>query len=109
REANKFLSDVWHSLDCLWIPGPEDNVRRAQHKASQLKLAEALGFEIPPTLITNSPQQFLQFYCRHNGHIVSKAHYYAFMLPEGETSPERLYQILTRVVSNRDVGYARAV
>jgi hypothetical protein len=109
REAKKFLSDVWHSLDCLWIPGPDDNVLKAQHKAAQLKLAESLGFEIPPTLITNNPQQLLQFYSQHNGRIVSKAHYYAFMLPEGETSPERLYHILTSVVSNREVGYAHAV
>ena len=47
-------------------------IRQAEFKATQLKLAGALGFELPPTLFTNSPEEFLEFYRRHNGNIVSK-------------------------------------
>jgi hypothetical protein len=72
KETMEFLRDVWHTLDCLWVPATSSTVQRARYKASQLKLASALGFEIPPTLITNTPQDFLEFYRQHNGTIVSK-------------------------------------
>ena len=54
------------------MPGARATVLRAEQKARQLALAVELGFEIPPTLITNSPEEFLAFYREHDGRIVSK-------------------------------------
>jgi hypothetical protein len=72
EESKTCLNDVWNALDCPFLPATPSVIRRAELKASQLKAAAALGFELPPTLFTNSPEEFLEFYRQHNGNIVSK-------------------------------------
>jgi hypothetical protein len=104
EECETFVLDVWNSLDCLWIPAPVNVFRRAQFKASQLKVASSVGFELPPTLFTNSPEEFLEFYCKHNGNIVSKLAGDSFFKTVGPP-----FYRYTEVVSKRDVGYANAV
>jgi glutathione synthase/RimK-type ligase-like ATP-grasp enzyme len=47
-------------------------MRKAQEKIHQLTLAQALGFEVPDTLVTNDPDEFIDFYNRHDGNIISK-------------------------------------
>jgi len=79
-------------------------IRQAQLKAAQLGIAGALGFELPPTLFTNSPEEFLQFYRQHNGNIVSKLAGFSFFDTVGAT-----FTRYTEVVSPRDVSYARSV
>jgi len=103
-ECKTFVSDVWNSLDCLWLPGHPSEMRQAQLKASQLKVAAALGFELPPTLFTNSPEEFLEFYRQHNGNIVNKLVGTSFHRFAGN-----IFCRYTEVVSNRDVGYAHSV
>jgi hypothetical protein len=104
EECKTFMNDVWHSLDCLCVPALPNVLRRAEFKASQLKVAGELGFELPPTLFTNSPEEFLEFYRRHNGNIVSKLASKAFYSVTGAT-----FNRYTQVVSKRDVGYAGLV
>jgi hypothetical protein len=104
EESRCFLHDAWHSLDCPWIPAPHFVVQRAQLKATQLRVAGELGFELPPTLVSNSPDDFLDFYREHNGQIVSKQAGFA-LIRHGIGQ----YVRYTDVVSRRDVGYAHAV
>jgi glutathione synthase/RimK-type ligase-like ATP-grasp enzyme len=103
-ESTTFLQDIWNSLDCLWVPAPHSVFLRAQFKASQLKVAGDLGFELPPTLFTNSPADFLDFYRQHNGNIVSKLAGFSFHRLLGNT-----FSRYTEVISKRDVGYAHTV
>ena len=103
-ECYTLVNDVWNSLDCLWVPGRHVVIQRAEFKASQLKVAGELGFELPPTLFTNSPADFLEFYRQHSGHIVSKSAGYS-----SYTAVGRSFCRYTEVVSKRDVGYAHAV
>lgn len=103
-DCRNFLYDLCDALPCLWVPGSPTVVSRTQHKVAQLQLASALGFEVPPTLITNCPADFLEFYRQHNGHIVSKtAVVSAFQLLDSTLSR------YTEVVSKRDVGYAHSI
>ncbi len=104
EECKTFLNDAWNSLDCLWLPASPSVIRRAELKAFQLKIAGALGFELPPTLFTNSPQDFLDFYRQHNGHIVCKLAGTSFFHLAGTA-----FNRYTQVVSKRDVGYVRGV
>ncbi|MDJ0620554.1 MAG: hypothetical protein QNJ63_28105 [Calothrix sp. MO_192.B10] len=99
-ECQDVLDDVWNSLDCLFLPAPRAVIKRAQMKASQLKIAGALGFELPPTLITNSPEDLLEFYRQHNGQIISKLAGFSFFRKVG--TPFCRY---TEVVSKQDIGY----
>lgn len=106
-ECQNFVDDVWSSLkEKLWIPGPVAVVRQVQLKASHLTVAGALGFELPPTLITNSPEDFLEFYRQHNGHVVSKLAGFSFSRTRSVGASFCRY---TEVVTKRDTGYAHAV
>jgi hypothetical protein len=103
-ECQTIVQDIWNSLGHLFVPASPAVVKRAQFKASQLKVAGALGFELPPTLISNSPADFLEFYRQHNGHLITKLAGVALFNTPG--SPCARY---TEIVSKRDVGYARAL
>lgn len=104
EECRNFLQDVWNAVGALWVPACPPVLRRAELKASQLQLASAVGFEIPPTLFTNDPDEVLAFHQEHNGNIISKL---------AETTFPRLaltrFCRYTEVVTRRDLGYLRAV
>jgi glutathione synthase/RimK-type ligase-like ATP-grasp enzyme len=108
-EASQFIDTVWRSLDCQWIPAHKAVVLRAQHKASQLQLAQSLGFEIPPTLITNSPAEFREFYRRQGGRIISKVFHRNVLLREDDPAEPAAFQCMTHIVSNREVGYGSSI
>lgn len=60
REITAFLDGIWNSMDCTWINHPLAN-KAAGEKITQLKVAQALGFTIPKTVITNDPQVAREF------------------------------------------------
>jgi hypothetical protein len=105
EDCKTFVQDLWNALPCRWLPGRPAAIQRAQLKASQLRLAAELGLELPPTLVTNSREEFLEFYGQHNGNIVSKLTGPAFDRTVGGDTFCRY----TEVVSRRDVGYAASL
>lgn len=109
RESGEFIDDVWRSLDCTWFPAHKDVVLRAQHKASQLARAQAIGFEVPPTLITNNPAEFLAFRRRYSGPIISKVFHNSIQYPANDPAEPHAFTCMTNVVSNRDLGYISAI
>lgn len=72
EECANLFDTLWEELPCRWVPATYSVIRRASRQPLQLKLASALGLELPPTLITNDPEEFLEFYSKHGGNIVSK-------------------------------------
>lgn len=104
RESRFFMEDVWRVLDCLWVPGSADRLQYAEHKATQLRVAAELDFEIPPTLITNSPKEFVGFYRAHSGRIIGKA----FQRAVVEYGAGYAFAG-TEAVSPRDLGHAHSV
>ena len=104
QECNMFVQDLWSSLDCAWLPSAPHTVRHAEQKASQLKVAGELGFELPPTLITNSPDELLAFYREHNGRVISKQASKAFFHTVGQTLIR-----YTELVTTRDIAHAGSV
>jgi hypothetical protein len=104
-DCDLFLRDLWNSIDCLTVPAPWAVYRRADFKASQLTQAVQVGLEIPDTLITNDPAEFLEFYRKHDGHIISKLASPVFNRDYLDGIGVRY----TEVVSNRDVGYFKSV
>lgn len=52
-------------LDCEWINYPK-RALEFSNKAIQLWAVKKAGFNIPPTLISNSPHQIRNFYKQHN-------------------------------------------
>jgi len=104
EECKVFMNDAWNTIDCMWLPAPLPQIRRAELKASQLKVAGSLGFELPPTVFTNSPEEFLEFYLKHNGNIISKVASAAFYRFTGTA-----FNRYTQVVSKRDIAYSRSI
>jgi hypothetical protein len=104
EECKTVLNDVWHALSCRIVPAHPSVLRRAELKAAQLAVAGELGFELPPTLVTNNPSDFLNFFREHDGKIISKLPSSMLYQHTGST-----FNRYTQVVSTRDVGYAQAV
>lgn len=72
-ECKAFIDGLWLALsDLKWV-SPIDNIRRWQHKIPQLRLAQDMGFTIPQSLITTSPDSFMQFWNECHGQVIFKA------------------------------------
>jgi hypothetical protein len=95
ESCSRFLADLWECLDCLWLPNrpvverdalvfgePPDarsifqplgwRAPSCYNKLHQLAVAGRLGFTVPRTLVTNSPERFLRFYEECRGQVISK-------------------------------------
>lgn len=55
-EWNSFLKSLYMRLDCMWFSSPT-NIMLAEDKPRQLLLAKKIGFDIPESIITNSPEE----------------------------------------------------
>lgn len=71
-ECAAFLDDLWASLDCRVVPAPAPLGPVGPGKLTQLAAAAQAGFEVPDTLVTTDPDEFLDFRARHGGRVVTK-------------------------------------
>lgn len=55
-EWSAVLRSVWNELEGRWLNSPFA-ILRAEDKPRQLKLAAALGFRVPDTIVTNDPAE----------------------------------------------------
>lgn len=100
-ECATFAADVWDQLDCRAVPAPRTITCRAARKILQLIQANRSGFEVPPTLVTTDPEEFLDFYHAYDGKIVTKV--------IGQLSAHHMdedFGRFTELVGTRDVGFA---
>lgn len=104
QECRTVVQDIWDALTCPWLPGKPTAIHRAQFKLSQLRLAAELGFELPPTLVTTSREEFLEFYGAHNGNVITKHAGYAL-----DHAVQSRFVNYTELVSKRDVCYASSI
>jgi hypothetical protein len=101
HECRLFAADLWNSLRCRAVPARPDVTQAAAHKVSGLLVAGELGFEIPPTLVTTDPDELLDFYCAHDGRIVTKVIEQVSLLHD-----DAGFFRLTEPVSARDIANA---
>ncbi len=71
EESRRVVIGMLAALDVSTLDRLE-SVRRAEHKPLQLKLARALGLEVPRTLTTNDPQAVRAFAASCPGGVVTK-------------------------------------
>ncbi len=110
-ESSDFLDDL-AGLDLVpQLPGPRDAVRLASRKARQLARAAALGFEIPPTTITNDPDELLDFAADHGAlRLVSKqAGFTELAVPAGAVDNVDAWVRYTERITPRDLAHAEAL
>ena len=60
------------NLACEWISNPDATIESSD-RIKQLSAAKTIGFDIPPTLITNDSNTAKGFYSLHDGNVVLKA------------------------------------
>jgi glutathione synthase/RimK-type ligase-like ATP-grasp enzyme len=85
-ETTTFFNGLYQSLDAFWINDPFRDAAAA-HKPWQLALAQAVGLDIPPTLMTNDPVSARQFWLKHQGDVIFKQF---LALPESWRETRRL-------------------
>jgi glutathione synthase/RimK-type ligase-like ATP-grasp enzyme len=102
-ESAAFSSDIWDNLGCRAVPATDTVRRLAAGKVRQLVEAGRAGFELPPTLITTDPDELLDFYCAHDGNVITKV----IEQPWAHSGDHGFFRY-TQHVSTREVGYAMA-
>ncbi|MEO0420959.1 MAG: MvdC/MvdD family ATP grasp protein [Pseudomonadota bacterium] len=60
-EVEHILMGLLYSLDCFWMSHPRA-LRAAGWKGEQLLRAASMGFQVPPSLITNQPSAVREFH-----------------------------------------------
>lgn len=70
-ESVVVLQSLYRLLGCKWLNHPLD-IAAAESKPYQLVLAREIGFNIPRTLITTSPNELLCFYELCNSRVIVK-------------------------------------
>lgn len=83
-ETAAFVNWLWKSLDCFWMSRPH-KIRIAESKIDQLRIAPKLGFNIPKTLITNNPDDVVDFYRECSGNIINKTLIKGMIEQDGKT------------------------
>src|SRR5205807_3743931 len=73
EEAQRALDGLMTALEVTWINHPQSHAR-ANSKPAQLCVAHQVGLEIPPTVLTNDPNEVEAFVARSLGDTVFKAH-----------------------------------
>ncbi|MBA2731505.1 MAG: alpha-L-glutamate ligase [Acidobacteria bacterium] len=64
NEIHEAISGLWLALDAFWMNDPTRD-EKASHKPYQLKIAQAVGLEIPVTCITSDPDEARAFVQEH--------------------------------------------
>jgi hypothetical protein len=70
-EAATAFQGLYQALDAFWINEPARDAV-AGHKAYQLALAQQIGLDIPPTLMTNHIEEARAFWRQHEGEVIYK-------------------------------------
>jgi len=71
-EAEEVLRQLWSQLSAVFVPGSWEVILQGQRKLHQLALASALGFEIPPSIVTSDPGALLAFLREHEFRCITK-------------------------------------
>ncbi|MEU6332768.1 ATP-grasp ribosomal peptide maturase [Streptomyces sp. NPDC047049] len=102
-QARAGLGGVLSALECRWVNHPTA-LARAEFKPVQLAAARACGLTIPPTLITNRPDDVRAFAAGLADDIVCKPVASPVLIEDGQ-----LKSVYTRIVSAADLDDLRGI
>ncbi|MEV6128111.1 ATP-grasp ribosomal peptide maturase [Streptomyces violaceusniger] len=102
-QARAGLGGVLSALECRWVNHPTA-MARAEYKPVQLAAARACGLIIPPTLITNRPEDVRAFADETGGQIVCKPVASPVLIENG-----RLKSVYTRRLRPEDLADLRGI
>jgi glutathione synthase/RimK-type ligase-like ATP-grasp enzyme len=70
-ECSALVNGIYENSDALWVSNPH-NLRRADLKLLQLRLARQLGFRVPEYTVTNGPERARSFLAEHPDGVIVK-------------------------------------
>ena len=71
-ESEQALFGLLYGLDCYWVSHPK-YLRAAMWKGEQLQRATQMGFSIPASIVSNSPEKVREFKENIHGEMIFKA------------------------------------
>jgi ATP-grasp ribosomal peptide maturase len=102
-QARAGLGGVLSALECRWVNHPT-SMARAEYKPVQLAAARACGLRIPPTLITNCPNDVRAFALEHGSRIVYKPVASPVLIEDGQ-----LKSVYTQRLTRTDLNDLRGI
>ncbi|GHJ39168.1 ATP-grasp ribosomal peptide maturase [Streptomyces sp. TS71-3] len=102
-QARAGLGGVLSALDCRWVNHPAA-MARAEYKPVQLAAARSCGLRIPPTLITNRPDDIRAFTADTGGDVVCKPVASPVLIEDGQ-----LKSVYTQRLSLSDLDDLRGI
>jgi hypothetical protein len=124
RPAASGVSDEaeaeWMTQECLhairgmyefvpfqrWVSHPS-SIHRASAKIWQLRVADDLGFQIPPYLLTSSPAEALDFLGAHDRRVVAKSLAQPFVVYPTRNEVAVMYTRRIDDINDEDLSYIR--
>jgi glutathione synthase/RimK-type ligase-like ATP-grasp enzyme len=95
-EAQRAIDALMTTTTALWINHPQCHAR-ANSKPAQLFTAMLVGLQVPPTLISNDPQQVREFIDNTGGDTIYKAHSQTMDLDPGKA-------LFTGLIAERELA-----
>lgn len=95
-ELKAFLDGLLALPTCRWLSDPEQ-IRRAGHRLLQLGIARDLGFEVPPTLVSQRPEVIREFARTMRRPLVAKL---VSKGPPRAATPESQYVVFTEMLDD---------
>ncbi len=97
QEFRVFLNNLFSILDVRWLSNPF-NIEKAENKLLQLKTAQKLGLNIPPSLITCNLTDIENFIDKHGETIIKPLYDNSFSNQSGS------YHIYTNVITKQHIS-----
>ena len=105
-ELLETMRSLWRVIpEELWLNHPK-NLWIAANKVEQLICAQRIGFRIPDTLISFSPERIRTFFVKHNAQVVAKAVRHGFLRSGNEVLLAGT-QVLPKDYFNQIENFAR--
>jgi len=103
-EMKAFLRWLWLALsDKFWV-SKVPAIRQAESKIDQLRVVPKLGFNIPKTLISNSPEKARKFYDVCEGKIINKVLRNGYVQIDGVG-----FNVYTNRITKKDIENFQAI
>jgi glutathione synthase/RimK-type ligase-like ATP-grasp enzyme len=71
NETDSFFKNLFATIESNWLSEP-NAVYQAENKLLQLKIAQKVGFSLPPTIVTSSKEELARFYIENDKDIIIK-------------------------------------
>ena len=98
QELHEFLRSTWRIFPKdRWLNDPE-TLWLASNKIKQLDVAAKVGLSVPPTIVSATPCDVLQFIKEHNNDVIGKAVKNGFVIGESDH-----VAIFTSVLDENDI------